>query len=146
MLLHTSFYPLCLLSADLTAIITSCQSLSCSLTESGKRESVMCEWNIPDEWKTRCRDNEDFWVTNPKFYSQTLPFAILTDGLITSALVHCFCREICRWWLSPSQDVKLTLAVNHRHDLEYRLPRRGQLPWPPFCGFQQTHKSFLRMG
>ena len=33
-----------------------------------------------------------------KFYSQTLAFAILSDGLITSASVHCFCREICRWW------------------------------------------------
>ena len=33
-------------------------------------------------------------------YSQTLAFAILADGLITSVLVRCFSREICCY--SPS--------------------------------------------
>ena len=28
-------------------------------------------------------------------YSQTLAFAILADGLITSVLVYCFSRETC---------------------------------------------------
>ena len=63
-------------------------------------------------WKTEFINfktlNEDFEWQIQTFYSHTSAFATLPDEFITSALVHYFFREICRYWKSPFQVEKLT--------------------------------------
>ena len=51
-------------------------------------------------------------------YSQTLAFAILDDGLITSVLVHCFSRETC--CCSPIyNELKFYLNCRRSHELPH---------------------------